>query len=48
MAHVRDDRPLDPNFNAFVREPGHIEFASTLGLGRYDQKSIQRSDIEIA
>ena len=48
MQHVREDRPLDPNFNAFVREPGHIEYASKLGLGRYDEGSIRRTDLEIA
>jgi uncharacterized protein (DUF362 family) len=46
--HVNGDHPLDPNFNAFIREPGHIEFASRLGLGVYDQKKIQHSRIEVA
>lgn len=48
MAHVSGDRPLDPNFNAFIREPGHIEFAGQLGLGVYDQNRIQHSKIEVA
>jgi uncharacterized protein (DUF362 family) len=48
MQHVRGDRPLDPKFNAFVREPGHIEYASTLGLGRYDQNAIRCTRIEMA
>jgi len=26
----------DPNKNAFIREPGHVEYASKLGLGIYD------------
>jgi uncharacterized protein (DUF362 family) len=48
MEHVSSKHPLDPNFNAFIREPGHIEFASRLGLGVYDQNKIQHSRIEVA
>lgn len=29
-------RDADPNVNIIIREPGHVEFASTLGLGVYD------------
>ena len=33
----------DPNMNRSIREPGHIEYASTLGLGVYDlRRSITR------
>jgi uncharacterized protein (DUF362 family) len=46
--HIRDDKPLDPDFNPFVREPGHIEYASRLGLGLYDQDKIRTTRIEIA
>src|SRR6185312_9816966 len=36
-----DDTPTkDPNYNHFVREPGHVEYASTLGLGEYDIQRI--------
>jgi uncharacterized protein (DUF362 family) len=35
-SHVRMFGKTDPNFNAFVREPGHVEYASQLGLGVYD------------
>jgi hypothetical protein len=31
----------------YIREPGHIEFASKLGLGVYDQSKISREDITI-
>jgi uncharacterized protein (DUF362 family) len=31
----------DPNKNAYIREPGHVEYASKLGLGEYDQAKIQ-------
>jgi uncharacterized protein (DUF362 family) len=48
MEHVSGKHPMDPNFNGFIREPGHIEFASRLGLGVYDQKKIQHSRIEVA
>jgi hypothetical protein len=48
MEHVNPKHPLDPNLNAFIREPGHIEFAGRLGLGIYDQNKIQHSRIEVA
>jgi uncharacterized protein (DUF362 family) len=37
----------DPSFNRFIREPGHIEYASKLGLGTYDVAQIRRKDIRI-
>jgi hypothetical protein len=33
-------RDEDPNVNIIIREPGHIEYASTLGLGVYDRARI--------
>ncbi len=36
-----------PGVAQYVREPGHIEFASKLGLGVYDQAKIQRKDITV-
>ena len=30
-------RDADPNVNIIIREPGHVEYASTLGLGVYDR-----------
>lgn len=37
----------NPNLNPYVREPGHIEYASTLGLGVYDLKRIRVNRIEL-
>jgi len=37
----------DPNKNAYIREPGHVEYASKLGLGVYDQAKIQVKRIEL-
>jgi hypothetical protein len=34
---ARDD---DPNVNIIIREPGHVEYASSLGLGVYDVNRI--------
>jgi len=37
----------DPNKNAFIREPGHVEYAGTLGLGVYDPAKIRVRRIEL-
>ena len=37
----------DPNANNFVREPGHIEFASHLGLGVCDKAKIRETTINV-
>jgi uncharacterized protein (DUF362 family) len=37
----------DPNKNRFIREPGHIEYASKLGLGVYDKAQIKLKAIEL-
>ena len=42
-----EDWQANPNVNRFIREPGHIEYASTLGLGVYDIKKIQHTEITI-
>ena len=39
---------LDKNQNLFIREPGHIEYAGTLGLGTYDVKTIQEEVLHVA
>ena len=36
-----------PNVNRFIRETGHIEYASTLGLGVYDTDRIEHTEITI-
>ncbi len=38
----------DPNVNRFVREPGHIQFASTLGLGIYDRSRIDLREVQLS
>jgi hypothetical protein len=40
-------RDADPNVNIIIREPGHIEYASTLGLGVHDRKRITVTDIVV-
>jgi hypothetical protein len=37
----------NPNVNRFDRETGHIEYASTLGLGVYDTNKITHTEITI-
>jgi uncharacterized protein (DUF362 family) len=37
----------DPNINHFIREPGHVEYASKLGLGVYDAAKIKLKVIEL-
>ena len=46
-SHLRHGPELDPNFNSFIREPGHVEYASQLGLGVYDKSKIQEQVIEL-
>jgi len=41
------DWEKDPNVNRFIREPGHIEYASRLGLGVYDTAKINHMEIRI-
>ena len=33
--------------NRSIREPGHIEYASTLGLGVYDLKKIDHTELTV-
>ena len=35
------------NVNRFIREPGHIEYASKLGLGVYDTSRIHHTEITV-
>jgi uncharacterized protein (DUF362 family) len=37
----------DPQFNRYYREPGHVEYASKLGLGEYDIAKIRLKEIEL-
>lgn len=40
-------RDADPNVNIIIREPGHVEYASTLGLGVYDRAKISVQDVTV-
>jgi len=40
-------RDADPNVNIIIREPGHVAFASTLGLGVSDKATIKVREIEL-
>jgi hypothetical protein len=40
-------RDADPNVNIIIREPGHVEFASTLGLGVHDRARIKVEDVTV-
>jgi hypothetical protein len=40
-------RDADPNVNIIIREPGHVEFASTLGLGVHDRARIKVEDVAV-
>jgi uncharacterized protein DUF362 len=40
-------RDADPNVNIIIREPGHVEYASTLGLGVYDRARIAVEDVRV-
>jgi hypothetical protein len=40
-------RDADPNVNIIIREPGHVEFASSLGLGVYDLAKIKVQDVAV-
>src|SRR5712671_5878273 len=40
-------RDADPNVNIIIREPGHVEYASSLGLGVYDRAKIKVQDVTV-
>jgi hypothetical protein len=40
-------RDADPNVNIIIREPGHVEYASTLGLGVYDRARITVRELTV-
>jgi uncharacterized protein (DUF362 family) len=40
-------RDADPNVNIIIREPGHIKYASKLGLGVADRNRIRVKEIEV-
>jgi hypothetical protein len=40
-------RDADPNVNILIREPGHVEYAASLGLGVADKSRIALEEIEV-
>jgi hypothetical protein len=40
-------RDADPNVNIIIREPGHVEYASTLRLGVYDRARIAVEEVRV-
>jgi uncharacterized protein (DUF362 family) len=40
-------RDADPNVNIIIREPGHVEYASTLGLGVHDRARIKLQEVTV-
>ncbi len=40
-------RDADPNVNIMIREPGHVEYASTLGLGVYERGRIKVEQLTV-
>jgi uncharacterized protein (DUF362 family) len=48
MANIDQKHGLeDPHKSRFLREPGHIEYASKLGLGVYDKAKIRERKVEL-
>ncbi len=47
--HMDDTRARDndPNVNIIIREPGHVEYASTLGLGVADLAKIKIQTLDV-
>jgi hypothetical protein len=45
-AHIGRDNS-NPDFNAFIREPAHVEYASHLGLGVCERDQIKLKAIEL-
>ena len=43
--HLGNNR--DKNLNAFIREPGHVEYASKLGLGVFENARIDLREIQL-
>ena len=40
-------RDADPDVNIIIREPGHVEYASTLGLGVHDLSKIKIQNVTV-
>ncbi len=40
-------RDADPNVNIIIREPGHVEYAASLGLGEHDLSKIRVDEVTV-
>jgi hypothetical protein len=40
-------RDADPNVNIIIREPGHVEYAASLGLGVSDLTKIKVQELTV-
>jgi len=47
MKTTQDVKAMDPNKNRYIREPLHIEYAGSLGLGVADLKKIKLEEIAL-
>jgi uncharacterized protein (DUF362 family) len=45
--HLQSAYSRDPMKNAFLREPGHVQYAGGLGLGEYDIERIKVEAVEL-
>ena len=45
--HLKFQPELDPQYNSFIREPGHVEYAGKLGLGIYDKAQMKEKLISL-
>jgi uncharacterized protein (DUF362 family) len=46
-AHLKPGPELDKNFNSFIREPGHVEYAGHLGLGVFNRAEIKEKIVQL-
>jgi uncharacterized protein (DUF362 family) len=46
-AHLKKGPELDKNFNSFIREPGHVEYAGHLGLGIFNRAEIKEKIVQL-
>lgn len=44
---TRNVDPLNPNKNRYIREPGHIDYSASLGLGILDKSKIRLEEIRL-
>jgi uncharacterized protein (DUF362 family) len=47
MKHIKFQPELDPQYNSFIREPGHVWYAGHLGLGIYDKSQMKEKTLSL-